>query len=103
MRQRVGRDTEFDLHQSIDGRRRVKNLSLFDTDHRIDQRSGCRKHRRCALGFTVNGVSSFNSALLNETQHEATQFGFLSLQKHVNDIDVQISAFTPAKRTVIFA
>jgi hypothetical protein len=46
------------------------------------------------LGFAVNGVSSFNSAMLNETQHESTQFGILSLQKHVNDIDVQISAFT---------
>jgi outer membrane receptor protein involved in Fe transport len=46
------------------------------------------------LGFAVNGVSSFNSAMLNETQHESTQFGILSLQKHVDDIDVQISAFT---------
>ena len=45
-------------------------------------------------GFTVNGISSFNSATLNETQHESTQFGILSLQKHVDDIDVQISAFT---------
>jgi outer membrane receptor protein involved in Fe transport len=46
------------------------------------------------LGFAVNGVSSFNSAMLNETQHESTQFGILSLQKHVDDIDLQISAFT---------
>ncbi|HEY2616377.1 MAG TPA: TonB-dependent receptor [Acetobacteraceae bacterium] len=46
------------------------------------------------LGFAVNGTSNFNSALLNETQHESTQFGILSLQKHVDDIDVQFSAFT---------
>jgi outer membrane receptor protein involved in Fe transport len=45
------------------------------------------------LGLTVNGVSSANSSALNETQHEMTQFAILSLQKHVNDIDLQISAF----------
>ena len=42
----------------------------------------------------VNGVSDFNSAFLNENQHESTQFAMLSLQKHVDDIDLQISAFT---------
>jgi outer membrane receptor protein involved in Fe transport len=45
-------------------------------------------------GLVVNGVSDFNSALLNENQHESTQFAVLSLQKHINDIDLQISAFT---------
>src|SRR4029077_4146266 len=45
-------------------------------------------------GLVVNGVSDFNSALLNENQYEATQFAVLSLQKHVGDIDMQISAFT---------
>jgi outer membrane receptor protein involved in Fe transport len=46
------------------------------------------------LGFAVNGVSDFNSANLNETQHERTDFAIISLQKHVNDIDAQISAYT---------
>ncbi len=46
------------------------------------------------LGFTVNGINSFNSALLNETQREVTDFGILSLQKHMGSIDLQISAFT---------
>ena len=46
------------------------------------------------LGFSVNGTSSFNSAQLNENQNELTQFAILSLQKHVDTIDVQISAFT---------
>ena len=46
------------------------------------------------LGFAVNGFSNFNSAQLNETQQEFAQFAILSLQKHVDDIDVQISAFT---------
>jgi len=45
-------------------------------------------------GLVVNGVSSFNSAALNENQREATQFAVLSLQKHANDIDLQVSAFT---------
>ncbi len=45
------------------------------------------------LGLTVNGVSSFDSSKLNETQNERTDFAILSLQKHINDVDVQISAF----------
>jgi outer membrane receptor protein involved in Fe transport len=46
------------------------------------------------LGFAVNGVSDFNSADLNETQRERTDFAILSLQKHVGDVDMQISAYT---------
>jgi outer membrane receptor protein involved in Fe transport len=45
------------------------------------------------LGLTVNGVSDFNSSALNERQHEATQFAIISLQKHVDDVDVQTSLF----------
>jgi len=41
----------------------------------------------------VNGATSFNSARLNQNQKEATQFGLLSLQKHIGAVDVQISAF----------
>ena len=50
------RDAKFGLHQCIDGRGRLENRSLFDTDDRIDQRcnagssTGRRKHRRCAIG-----------------------------------------------------
>ena len=46
------------------------------------------------LGFPVNGVSNFDSSKLNENQREETDFAILSLQKHVNDIDVQFSLFT---------
>ncbi|WOJ89008.1 TonB-dependent receptor [Methylocapsa polymorpha] len=46
-----------------------------------------------SLGLNVNGATGFNSNLLNENQTEATQFGILSLQKHVGDINLQISAF----------
>ena len=45
------------------------------------------------LGYNVNGVTSFNSANLNETQNEVTAFAVLSLQKHLDDKDVQISVF----------
>lgn len=45
------------------------------------------------LGLNVNGATSFNSARLNQNQKEATQFGLLSLQKHIGAVDVQISAF----------
>jgi outer membrane receptor protein involved in Fe transport len=46
-----------------------------------------------SLGLNVLGTTTFNSNLLNEVQHEATQFGLLSLQKHIGDINLQISAF----------
>ena len=45
------------------------------------------------LGLNVNGVTNFNSATLNETQNEATAFAVLSLQKHIDDKDVQVSLF----------
>jgi hypothetical protein len=46
-----------------------------------------------SLGLNVFGTTAFNSNLLNEVQHEATQFGLISLQKHVGDINLQLSAF----------
>ena len=46
-----------------------------------------------SLGLNVLGTTSFNSNVLNEVQHELNQFGLLSLQKHIDDIDLQISAF----------
>jgi outer membrane receptor protein involved in Fe transport len=44
-------------------------------------------------GFAVKGVSTFNSADLNETQNEVTAFAILSLQKHIDAADLQISLF----------
>ncbi len=44
--------------------------------------------------MTAFGISSFNSALLNENQVEFTQFGVLALQKSVNGFDGQLSYFT---------
>jgi hypothetical protein len=40
------------------------------------------------------GVTTFNSALLNENQYEDTQFGVLALQRSVNGFDGQLSYFT---------
>jgi outer membrane receptor protein involved in Fe transport len=46
------------------------------------------------LGFPVNGVANFDSSKLNENQREETDFAILSLQKHVDAVDVQFSLFT---------
>ncbi len=46
------------------------------------------------LGLTVNGVSDFNSASLNERQRESTEFAILSLQKQLGAVDFQVSAFS---------
>ena len=40
------------------------------------------------------GVTTFNSALLNENQYEDTQYGVLALQRSTNGFDGQISYFT---------
>jgi len=44
--------------------------------------------------YTVLGVSNFNSANLNEYQREITDFGIVALQKHFDNADVRLSAFT---------
>jgi outer membrane receptor protein involved in Fe transport len=46
-----------------------------------------------SLGLNVLGQTTFNSIFLSEVQHESNQFGVLSLQKHIDDINIQISAF----------
>ncbi|MBV9862793.1 MAG: TonB-dependent receptor [Alphaproteobacteria bacterium] len=44
-------------------------------------------------GLTVNAVSNFDSRNLNENQREITDYSILALQKHVDDIDAQLSVF----------
>lgn len=46
-----------------------------------------------APGFTVAGSTDLNSALLNQRQFESTYFGILSLQKHTEAVDFQLSGF----------
>jgi outer membrane receptor protein involved in Fe transport len=43
---------------------------------------------------SVSGITSFNSAALNENQYEDTQYGVLALQRSANGFDGQISYFT---------
>ena len=47
-----------------------------------------------AITPPIFGLSTFNSANLNENQDEDTQFGVLALQRSVNGFDGQISYFT---------
>jgi outer membrane receptor protein involved in Fe transport len=44
--------------------------------------------------FTAFGVSTFNSALLNENQLEQNYYGVAALQRSINGADVQVSYFT---------
>ena len=44
--------------------------------------------------FTAYGISTFNSAALNENQFEQSYFGVAALQRSINGADVQFSYFT---------
>jgi outer membrane receptor protein involved in Fe transport len=63
-------------------------LGGFDGSFQIPNNPG-----QPTLGFNVDGVTNTNSADLNENQHEVTAFAVLSLQKHFDDTDVQLSLF----------
>ena len=47
-----------------------------------------------ALGLTVNGISDFASAALNENQRQINNFGIIAWQKRVGDFDFQISGYS---------
>ena len=44
-----------------------------------------------SLGLTVNGISDFNSSLLNENQRQITDFEIVALQKKVDALNFQVS------------
>ncbi len=46
------------------------------------------------LGLTVDGVTDFSSARLNENQEQITQYAIVALQKKAGDFDFQISGVT---------
>ncbi len=46
------------------------------------------------LGLTVDGISDFDSSLLNENQRQINDFGIVALQKRVNGLDFQVSGVT---------
>ena len=64
-------------------------LGGFDGNFQVPNAAG----QTPSLGLTVNGASDFNSAALNENQREINDFAILSLQKHMDDVDLQVSAF----------
>jgi outer membrane receptor protein involved in Fe transport len=64
-------------------------LGGFDGQFQVPNNPG-----QPTLGFPVNGVNDFNSANLNEFQRERTDFAIIALQKHVDDIDLQVAAYT---------
>ena len=47
-----------------------------------------------SLGLTVNGISDFASAALNENQRQINNFGIIAWQKRVGDFDFQISGYS---------
>ena len=61
----------------------------FDGQFQIPNNPG-----QTTLGFPVNGVTDFNSATLNQNQREQTSFSILSLQKHTNAVDLQVSLYS---------
>jgi outer membrane receptor protein involved in Fe transport len=63
-------------------------LGGFDGSFQIPNNPG-----QPTLGLTANGVASANSATLNERQTEVTAFAILSLQKHIDTADLQVSLF----------
>jgi outer membrane receptor protein involved in Fe transport len=44
--------------------------------------------------FSINGISSFDSARLNEQQYERNHFGVIAYQRSAGDVDMQVSYFT---------
>ena len=63
-------------------------LGGFDGSFQIPNNPG-----QTTLGLNVNGTTTFNSANLNENQTESTGFAVLSLQKHIDTVDLQVSLF----------
>ena len=55
-----------------------------------------------SLGLTVDGISDFNSSLLNENQRQITDFGILALQKQVDGLDFQVSDRHPLQQRLFF-
>ena len=46
------------------------------------------------LGLSVDGISDFDSSLLNENQRQITQYAIVALQKQVSDLNFQLSGVT---------
>lgn len=78
----------------------AKVTGLIDEQTRVSFIAGGSKARfqipnnpGQAPGFAVAGASDLNSALLDQRQWESNYFGMLSLQKHTEAVDWQLSGF----------
>src|SRR3984893_17414784 len=67
------------------------STSTFQIPNRPGQPVGLNGNPPVMSAF---GVTTFNSALLNENQFEDTQYGVLALQRSINGFDGQLSYFT---------
>ena len=47
-----------------------------------------------SLGLSLGGITDFNSSDLSEHQREITDFTILSMQKHLDTVDIQTSLFS---------
>ena len=65
-------------------------LGAFHGDFQIPNNPG----QTPALGLAVDGLTNLDSSTLDEHQREVTDFAVLSLQKHVGEVDFQLSGFT---------
>jgi hypothetical protein len=86
------------LEDVLDGENRVSViLSDSSAGFQIPDLRGVQP----ALGLSVGGQSTFDSALLNETQREQTQFGILAWQHSRGPLDLQ-SSLTVRNSTLQF-
>ena len=76
------------FEQILDSHSRVTFVAGTSNDYfQIPNRPGLSP----SLGLTVNGVSSYPSAKLNETQREVTHFGIASYLRSQGNLDFQLS------------
>ena len=55
------------------------------------------------LGLTVDGISDFDSSVLNENQRQITDFGIVALQKHVEALNFQVATVVRYSSPLFFA
>ncbi len=68
----------------------VSILGVSRSEYQIPQIAG----QTPDLGLDVNGITDFRSANINENQEQITDFAIVALQKHIEDLNFQISAVT---------
>ena len=90
---------------------RQRGSPEFSAPRAANSRSRTSPNLTPGLGLTVNGISDFNSAGLNENQRQINHFAIVTLQKRLGPMDFQLSAFNryssvlflarPARRSAV--